>query len=206
MDENMFKNICNLSIEIFQILKKEYSIYLSDKKKEFIDKIDILKFYKIVNNSNLPNIFFIDNTCYLNTYYDLNNIELMVPYLCFVSIVNNINPLKIGLIEKEISFLRDKYNLNIKNNFQSELEVANIVSKSILNNIPFKVIFKESDSDIVNYLQEETSSDIAICYYSISKQMKSIRKNNDYFNPSIVPDYSSICDYLYDFIGTKVKK
>ena len=117
----------------------------------------------------------------------------------------NLNPLKIGLIEEEILYLNDKYNLDIKTNFNNELEVARIVSRSLLNNIPFKVVFKESDSDIVNYLQEESQSDTAICYYNVSRQMKNMRKVDDYFNSSKEIDYSNICDYLYDFIGRKLK-
>ncbi|MBQ8892273.1 MAG: hypothetical protein IJ068_05400 [Bacilli bacterium] len=205
MNESQFKNICNLSTNFFQILKDEYNIYLSDRKKEFIDNLNIFKFYKVINDSKMPNIFFLGGTYYLNSYYDLSNIESFIPFLCFSSIVSNINPLKIGLIEEEIVYLNNKYNLDIKTNFPDELEVASIVSQSILNNIPFKVIFKDSDSDIVNYLQEETSSDIAICYYSVSKQMKNMRKVDDYFNVNKRLDYSNICDYLYDFIGRKVK-
>ena len=205
MDENRFKNICELSINFFRILTDEYGIYLSDKKKEFLDKIDIFKFYKVINDSSLPNIFFLGGTCYLNSYYDLNNIESLIPFLCFSSIISNLNPLKIGLIEEEILYLNDKYNLDIKTNFNNELEVARIVSRSLLNNVPFKVVFKESDSDIVNYLQEESQSDTAICYYNVSRQMKNMRKVDDYFNSSKEIDYSNICDYLYDFIGRKLK-
>ena len=204
MNENKFKSICSLSYEFFKVLKDEYSIYLSSSKKEFMNKFDVFKFYKIINDVNLPRIFYMGETYYLNSYYNLDDIESFIPFLCLNSLVSNLNPLKIGLIEEELSYLKGKYNLNINTNFDREAEVASIVSKSLLNNIPFKVVFKESDSDIVNYLQEETNSEVALCYYSISKQMKGIRNNKDYYCIEDV-DYSSVIDYLYDFIGAKVR-
>ena len=205
MDENKLSEIYDLSTKIFDILKKEYEIYLSSSKKEFLSNLDISKFYKVINKRNMPSIFYIGDTYYLNTYYNLDNILSIVPFLCLSSLVTNLNPLKIGLIEEELLSLKDKYNLDIAINYPRELEVAKIVSSGILNDIPFKIIFKDSDTEIVNYLQEEINSSCAFCYYNVSKQMKKIRVGSNYFNKEDDIDYSLVIDYLYDFIGHKVK-
>lgn len=202
---NKISSICSLSLEVFTILKKEYEVYLSEEKKDFLNKLNIDNFYKVINNTYLPPIYFIGDKYYLNSYYNLDNIELLVPFLCLSSLVTNLNPLKIGLIEKELLDLKDKYDLNIKTYFKEELEIADIVSKTLLVDIPFKVIFKESDVDIVNYLVEDASSDIGLTYYNISKKMKDIRKNTDYFSINSTINYEEVKDYLYDFIGNKVR-
>lgn len=202
---NELSSICSLSLEVFKILKREYNIYLSNEKIEFIDNLEINKFYKKINNSYLPPIFFIGNTYYLNSYYNLTNIENLVPFLCLSSLVNNLNPLKVGLIEKELDYLYDKYNITGNTYFPKEKEIADIVSKTILEDIPFKVIFKDTDTDIINYLVEEKGSNEAIIYYNVSKKMKDIKNNNDIFNFNDKLDYTSVEDYLYDFIGNKIK-
>ena len=202
---NKISSICSLSLEVFTILKKEYEVYLSEEKKDFLNKLNIDNFYKVINNTYLPPIYFIGDKYYLNSYYNLDNIESLVPFLCLSSLVTNLNPLKIGLIEKELLDLKDKYDLNIKTYFKEELEIADIVSKTLLVDIPFKVIFKESDVDIVNYLVEDASSDIGLTYYNISKKMKDIRKNTDYFSFNSNINYEEVKDYLYDFIGNKVR-
>jgi len=202
---NKISSICSLSLEVFTILKKEYEVYLSEEKKDFLNKLNIDNFYKVINNTYLPPIYFIGDKYYLNSYYNLDNIESLVPFLCLSSLVTNLNPLKIGLIEKELLDLKDKYELNIKTYFKEELEIADIVTKTLLVDIPFKVIFKESDVDIVNYLVEDASSDIGLTYYNISKKMKDIRKNTDYFSFNSNINYEEVKDYLYDFIGNKVR-
>lgn len=198
---NNLSSICSLSLEIFTIIKKEYSIYLSEEKQKFLNKLDINNFYKIINNSYLPPIYFIGDKYYLNDYYNLDNINTLVPFLCLAALINNLNPLKIGLIEEEILNLKDKYNINCNTYFSNELEIAEIVSKTILSDIPFKVIFKDSDTDIVSYLVEEKGSNIGITYYNVSKKMKEIKKN--YFDKNV--DYSIVKDYLYDFISNRIR-
>ena len=202
---NDLESIYNLSLEVFEILKKEYTIYLSKEKKEFLDNLNITNFYKIINNTYLPSIYFIGDKYYLNNYYNLDNIEELVPFLCLASLVNNLNPLKIGLIELELLSLKDKYNLNINTYFKEELDIAKLVSKVILDDIPFKVIFKETDTDIVNYLQIEKDSNYGLIYYNVSKKMKELKNNKDFFSKNINNNYEEVKDYLYDFIGNKIR-
>ena len=205
MNDDKLKKICCLSHEIFELMKKEYSPFLSNEKLAFINNIDINNFYKVINDKNLPVIYFIGDKYYLNTYYNLDNIELIIPFLCLSSLVDSLNPLKIGLIEEELALLSSKYNLNIEPFFKKEYDIARIVSQSLLVDIPFKIIFKDSDSDIVKYLVEEKGSSVAISYKNIAIQMKKIKGNSSNYQEDDL-DYSSVYDYLYDYIGSKVIK
>ena len=204
MNDIDLSNIYSLTLKIFTILKNEYSIYLSNDKIKFLDNIDVFKFYKIINNNSLPPIYYLGEQYYLNNYYDLSKIEELIPFLCLSSLVNNLNPLKVGLIEEELEYLKDKYEINILMYHKNEKEVASIISKSILSDIPFKVIFKESDVDIVNYLREEKGSKIGLFYYEISKKMKDKYKSDNYYIDNSV-DYSEIIDNIYDFVSSKIR-
>ena len=198
-------NIYSLSLKIMTILKEEYKVYLSEDKLKFLNNLDVFKFYKNVDEKNMPLFYYFGNKYYINCNIDINYFEQLVPFLCLSSLCSNLNPLKIGLIEEELLYLKDKYQLNIKTNFKKELEVSSIVSQSILKDVPFKVIFKETDSDIVNYLIEECGGKIGMCYLDVSKKMKMIRKNNYYLFENDDVDYSEVLDFLYSFISNKTK-
>jgi len=193
-----FDDIYNLSQKIFTLIKSEYSIYLNKDKLKFLNDLDVHKFYKIVNDKEMDKIFYLGDICYINEYYDINILE-MVPFFCLASLVSNLNPLKIGLIEQELKYLNDKYQLNILPHFKNELEVASLVSKTLLNNVPFKIIFKESDADIVQYLTEEIGSQKALYYSSISKIMK--EKTYSLFEENT--NYDEIIDNLYEYVSNK---
>lgn len=199
--DNQLSSMCSLSLEMFTVIKQEYSIYLDDERIKFIDELDINNFYKFIDDETLPQFFYLGNAYYINKHYNLNIIEY-VPFLCLSSLCPNLNPLKIGLIEEELEYLNEKYNLNIRTLFNKELEVGKIITSSILSNVPYKVIFKESDVDIVNYLNEECGSKTGLFYFQISKMMKDLRKNNN-FNDDI--NYQEIIDLIYDFISAKVR-
>jgi len=205
MNNNILENIYELSDQLFKIIKDEYKLFFNKEQIIFLDNLDIKNLYKIINNKKLPRIFYLDNKYYLNDYYNLENIEKLVPFMCFSFLIKNINPLKIGLIEEEIKYLKDKYELDIENIFSSELEVAELLSQGLLNDLPFKVVFKDSDLDIINYLTEESGSKFGLFYASISKEMKKIKKEKDYFNFDDKVDYSNITDIIYDFISKKVR-
>ena len=189
------KNIYSISLKLFTIIKEEYNIYLSEEKKKILDELDIFKFYKEIKGKKYPFIQFIDDKCYLNSSYDINYIEYL-PFICLAVLCGNLNPLKIGLIEEELMILKDKYALTYTNKHEKESEVANIVNKTILNDIPYKVIFLDSDTEIVSYLVEEKGSKIAILYSEISKKMKNKKKNED---------YSDVLDYLYEYLSSKIR-
>ena len=198
-------NIYSLSLKMFTILKEEYSRYLSNDKLNFLENLDIFNFYKIVDNKNIPPIYYMGDKYYINSNFDLTKLEKIVPFLCLSSLCSNLNPLKIGMIEEELLYLKDKYKLNITTYFYKELEVSKLISKTILLDVPFKIIFKESDSDIVNYLTVECGSPIGICYLNTSKKMKEIKNNLNYFVEDDNVDYSIVIDYIYDFISYKIR-
>ncbi len=93
-------DLYSISLRIFTILREEFSLYLSEDKKEKLENIDIFHFYKIINDKNMPLFSFFGDICYLNSYY---NIDLdYLPFICLSYLCGNLNPLKIGLIELKI--------------------------------------------------------------------------------------------------------
>lgn len=204
MKYNDLNNIYSLSLKIFTILKEEYSKYLSKDKLEFLDNLDIFKFYKIIDNKE-TSLYYFGNVYYINSNFDINLLEQLVPFLCFSALCSNINPLKIGLIEKELIYLKEKYELPIKTYFYNELNIADLVSKTLLSTITDKIVFKENDADIVNYLTKDLGSKYGICYSNVSKNMKQIKeKSNDFWKNNI--DYNNVSDIIYDFISEKIRK
>ena len=187
-------NIYSTSLKLFTIIKEEYNIFLTDEQKIKIENIDIFHFYKIIKDKDLPPFYYLKDMYYLNSYYNIDFIDYL-PFICLSYLCNNLNPLKIGLIELELKQLKDKYALKYKNYHEKETEVADIVSKKILNNIPYKVIFLDNDSDIVSYLVEEKGSKIGLLYAKISKQMKEIKNN----------DYKDVIDNLYEYVSSKIR-
>lgn len=198
-------NIYSLSLKIFTILKEEYSIYLSKDKLDFLNNLDIFKFYKLIDNKDLPPIYYLGDTYYINSNFDLNLLEQYVPFLCLSSLCSNLNPLKIGLIEKELVYLKDKYELNINTYFIKELEIADLISKTILSDISYKLLFKDSDADIVKYLISNSDSKIGMIYLKISKTMQETRKETYIYDNKIDIDYSKTFDIIYEFINEKTK-
>ena len=187
-------NIYSTSLKIFTIIKEEYSLYLSEEQKKKIEDIDIFHFYKVVNDKDLLPIVYIGEICYLNSFYKIDFIDYL-PFICLSFLCGNLNPLKIGLIELELEKLKDKYSLKYKNYHEKEHEVADIVSKTILNNLPYKIIFLDNDADIISYLIEEKGSKIGLLYANISKQMKEINNH----------DYKEVIDNLYEYVSSKIR-
>ncbi len=208
MENIMLDEICSLSLEMFTIIKENYSMFLSKEKKEFIDNLDIKSFYKIINKESFPPIYYLDGVYYINTFYDQDNLDELVSFLCLRSLCGSINPLKIGLIENEVKKLKEKYNLKATFIYhEKEMEVAEIVSSILLKDLPFNIIFKDTDSDIVDYLVEEKGSRDACFYSKISLLMKEKYQNykNDYKSFYKDLNYSDIIDNIYDFFSNKVK-
>ena len=108
-----------------------------------------------------------------------------------------------GFIECELLYLKDKYNLDIETIFSNELEIANVLSKGLLEDIPDKIIFKDSDIEIVNYLNNEYGIKVGMLYYDLSSNMKKLKNKSDYYDINKIIDYSSILDNLYGFISNK---
>lgn len=187
-------NIYSTSLKLFTILKEEYSDYLTEDKKKFLNNLDIFHFYKMINDKDLPIINYIGEYCYLNSYYKVD-FQDYLPFICLSTLCGNLNPLKIGLIELELKELKEKYALKYNNLHEKETEVASILSQAFLNNIPYKIIFLDTDTEIVSYLIEEKGSKVGLLYAKTSKEMKEKRQD----------DYQEIIDSLYDYVSNKIR-
>lgn len=187
-------NIYSISLKLFTIIKEDYDIYLTEDKKKFLENLDIFHFYKVINDKDLPMIDYIGGYYYINTYYKFD-LEDYLPFICLSTLCGNLNPLKIGLIELELQELKEKYALKYKCLHDKEMEVSNIFSKAFLDNIPYKIIFLDTDTEIVSYLIEEKGSKIGLLYAKISKEMK--ENKND--------DYKDTIDSLYEYVSSKVR-
>lgn len=226
-------SMISLAQEVFDILEVEYKDFLSNEKKEFIKNLDFSLLFKIIKKENFPPIYFLGDTFYLNSYiflekekltgndaysvylrnHDLNSIFCdLVLFLCIRSLCGEINPLKLGLIELEIRKISKKYSIRTSNiNNYKELEIGNVMQESLLNDLPFNIIFLDTDLDIFNYLAEEKGSKIANLYCQLSNIMKDKYKGFDKNNFSLETfigyyqniDYQEIIDRIYDFISLK---
>ena len=212
-------SMISLAKEVFGILEREYKVFLSKEKINLIENLDYENLFKLTNRLDLPPIFLNDETYYLRKSFDninsnsvygnyLKNTDInevynkMIIFMCLSFFCGDINPLKLGLMEFEIRKLSKKYGINVSdiNNYK-ELEISNIVKEKILNDVPFNIIFLDSDIEIFNYLTEEKGIQIAKIYYQISNMMKESYKD---FNKSFDLDY--FCDYYDNIDYTMVSK
>ena len=215
MKDTELSSIIGSIEEVFKIILNEYGEFLRKNKKiDLISSIDYQNFFQIINEANMPPVYYLDNRCILNLHFFQNNIDIkkLIPFLCLMFLCGNINPLKLGLIEKEVERLSRKYNLKIMNINEKELEVANIVFDAFLSDIPFNIIFLDSNVDIIAYLVEEKGSKIALLYHQISNLMQYKYKElkdysfNNYINFYNNLDYRDVIDLIYSFISSKVRQ
>lgn len=235
MNDSGLINFNNFSKNALDIIKKEYQVYLSDEKIEILNSINPDTFFTFNDSSNknyiilgTKNIYLRDdlyqNLSKTNDPYILNFLKKydnsyqiyqdLIIYLYLIFICDELTPLKLGLIEKEVRNLSIKYNFSISsiNNYK-ELEVINILYEKILSDLPYKIIFLDSDIEIFNYLLEEKDINVAKLYYQISKEMINEYSNfpqqrdnlenilNFYKNIN----YENILDNIYSFIHKRVK-
>ena len=222
---------------VFDIIKNEYKVFLSSEKLDLIENLDYSKFFKLMEKDNNYPIYLSGDTYYLNPNLDSiiedipnnsNNLYSMylrnnkqdkiyydlIIFMCLSLLCGELNPLKIGLIEYEIRKINQVNNLDVSlvNNYK-ELEIASIVREKLLDDIPYNIIFLDSDIEIFNYLTEEKGITVAKHYYEISKLMqekfKGFDKNKftlkgflDYYNNV---NYDDVLDIIYDFINTKIR-
>lgn len=219
MNSINLNDIINLTKMIFDIIIKEYSIFLSPEKKELLDNFDYNNFYKIVSEDKLPPIYLNETHYLLNEKIALNSEEInnfylkLVPLMCFMFVCGDINYLKLCLIRLEIQKLADEYHLNIDNYNFEDIEVAKLVEEKILDDLPKKIIFLDSDVEIFNYLAEEKGLPTAKVYYQISKMMDSKFKDfsnnnfnlNEFFEYLRTINYEDVFDLIYEFINKKIK-
>ena len=197
----------NLSLkEIFNIIKEEYKPFLTFDKIEFIDNLDYDNFFKYRDDIVLPYLSISGDSYYLKK----ESLQLEQLFFMALSLLcGNLNPLKVELILLEVKKNISKY-LGETTNFYQELEIANVVKDGLLKDVPFNVIFLESDIEIFNYLVSEKGYKIAKLYVETSYEMQKKVLNQGEFNPfkylEIANDlnFDDICDRLYNFINTRV--
>ena len=145
----------------------------------------------------------------INTIYNNLVISLVLSLFC-----GELNPLKIGLMELEVRNISNKYNISVSNvNNYKELSVASLVKEKILNDLPFNIIFLDSDIEIFHYLTIEKGVEVAKLYHKISEMMKSkykTIKNKKFSLKKYIEFYDSInyddvMDLIYAFINMKIR-
>ena len=222
---------------VFDILKKQYSIFLASEKLDLIENLDYSNFFKLTNKDSIYPIYLSGDIYYLNFNLDksiekipndssdllisyLKNYKVdeiyldLVPFMCLSLLCGELNPLKMGLIEYEIRKFSYQNNISSSpvNNYK-ELEIASIIHDNILKDVPFNIIFLDSDIEIFNYLAEEKGIKVAKHYYEISKLMKEkykkIPKDNfnleNYIKFYNYINYDDVLDLIYDFINEKIR-
>ena len=114
--------------------------------------------------------------------------------MCLQTLCGKLTPLKKGLIEIEVRNIALNYNIDINKNNEQEFQIATLLKHSILDDLPFNIIFLDSDIEIFNYLSEEKGIKIAKFYYQISELMRKKDIN-----------YDEVYDEIYNFINEKIR-
>ena len=63
-------SMINLTKQVFTLIEQEYQVFLSSEKKENLDNLDYNSFYKVINDDNLPPIYFNQVNYLLNLKLD----------------------------------------------------------------------------------------------------------------------------------------
>ncbi len=189
------KSFNSLTQEIFEIIKTDYGKFLTKEKLEYLD------------NNNLFKI--VDDTIYYQkdlVSYPLKKENLtiqVIVFMCLLSVCSNINPLKILLISDEVNNIITKYNLDENNNIRN-FDFIDILKTKILDDLPFNIIFLDTDIEIFNYLVTEKGIKTAKLYYDINKSLGKVNNPIDYYLNYQDYDYDLAYDKVYNFINTRI--
>ena len=189
------KSFNSLTQEIFEIIKTDYGKFLTKEKLEYLD------------NNNLFKI--VDDTIYYQkdlVSYPLKKENLtiqVIVFMCLLSVCSNINPLKILLISDEVNNIITKYNLDENNNIRN-FEFIDILKVKILDDLPFNIIFLDTDIEIFNYLVTEKGIKTARLYYDINKSLGRVNNPIDYYLNYQDYDFDLAYDKVYNFINTRI--
>ena len=189
------KSFNSLTQEIFEIIKTDYGKFLTKEKLEYLD------------NNNLFKI--VDDTIYYQkdlVSYPLKKENLtiqVIVFMCLLSVCSNINPLKILLISDEVNNIITKYNLDENNNIRN-FDFIDILKTKILDDLPFNIIFLDTDIEIFNYLVTEKGIKTARLYYDINKSLGRVNNPIDYYLNYQDYDFDLAYDKVYNFINTRI--
>ena len=123
--------------------------------------------------------------------------------MCLAYICSNLNPLKIILIDYEINKIIEDNNLE-RNLSINNFELVNIIENKIINDLPYNIIFLESDIEIFNYLRIEKGIKIAKLYHNIAISLGTINNPLEYYLTYKNLNYDNTYDMLYNFINEKI--
>ena len=194
MNEEL-KSFNSLTQEIFEIIKTDYGKFLTKEKLEYLD------------NNNLFKI--VDDTIYYQkdlVSYPLKKEKLtiqVIVFMCLLSVCNNITPLKVLLISDEVNNIITKYNLDENNNIRN-FDFIDILKTKILDDLPFNIIFLDTDIEIFNYLVTEKGIKTARLYYDINKSLGKVNNPIDYYLNYQDYDFDLAYDKVYNFINTRI--
>ena len=189
------KSFNSLTQEIFEIIKTDYGKFLTKEKLEYLD------------NNNLFKI--VDDTIYYQkdlVSYPLKKENLsiqVIVFMCLLSVCSNINPLKILLISDEVNNIITKYNLDENNNIRN-FDFIDILKTKILDDLPFNIIFLDTDIEIFNYLVTEKGIKTARLYYDLNKSLGRVNNPIDYYLNYQDYDFDLAYDKVYNFINTRI--
>lgn len=228
-------SMINRAKVVYDVIESEYKVFLSSSSKEMLENVLFSNLFKMTENLELPPIYLSGDTYYLNRNLDkdiktlngndlystyLRKIDLntiyndLVVFFVLSSFCGELNPLKLGLIEFESRNICDKYKISNSNiNNYKEYEIACLVKEKILGDVPFNIIFLDSDIEIFHYLTIEKGIEVAKLYHQISEMMKNKYKNiknkkfslKRYLEFYDSLNYDDVFDLIYDFINLKIK-
>ena len=200
MDEE--NSLIRLIDEIFDIIKTDYLKYLSEEKRNFLENLNYKNLFEIKNDI----IYYKkDGFSYPLKKEDLT-IEVLI-FMCLSSLCGKLTPFKICLIASEIKSLIERNNLEGNKNL--DFELIKIIKEKILNDLPYNIIFLDTDIDIFNYLVTEKGIRTANIYYSLKHDF-----NNNFLTDDFNPleyflnyqdlEYETSYDIVYNFIENSV--
>ena len=192
------KSLISLTDEIFDIIKDDYSKYLSNEKLELLDNINYNNLFKIKDN-----LIYFKIDCFS---YPLkkNNLSIeVIIFICLTYICSNINPLKIILIDYEINKIITNNNLE-RSLEVSDFELVDIIESKILNDLPYNIIFLDSDIEIFNYLRIEKGIKVAKLYYDILLSLGNTDNPLEYYLTYKNFNYEDTYEIIYNYINKKI--
>ena len=192
------KSLITLTDEIFDIIKDDYSKYLNNEKQELLDNINYNNLFKIKDN-----LIYFKIDCFS---YPLkkNNLSIeVIIFICLTYICSNINPLKIILIDYEINKIITNNNLE-RSLEVSDFELIDIIESKILNDLPYNIIFLDSDIEIFNYLRIEKGIKVAKLYYDILLSLGNTDNPLEYYLTYKNFNYEDTYEIIYNYINKKI--
>ena len=107
------------------------------------------------------------------------------------------------LISDEVNNIITKYNLDENNNIRN-FEFIDILKAKILDDLPFNIIFLDTDIEIFNYLVTEKGIKTARLYYDLNKSLGRVNNPIDYYLNYQDYDFDLAYDKVYNFINTRI--